>query len=126
MGGRAGGGASGGMGSWSRGGGSIPNTPQALQSVKNSIMAYSKTDKWNKNTAYNVGFNDDVQGAIESLAKGDYGFPSQVAKSVTSRPGWKQNGATVSEKQAYHLAKGIIDNKLAKPTGAFANAGGNK
>ena len=124
MGARSGGGAGGGMGSRSGGGGgsAIPNTPTAIQSVKNSIMSYSRTDKWNKNTAYNMGFNDDVQGAIEKLAKGDYGFPSQVAKSVTSRPGWKQNGATVSEKQAYHLAKGIIDNKLAQPTGAFANA----
>jgi hypothetical protein len=85
-------------------------------------MNYSKTDKWNKNAAYNAGFNDDVQGAIEKLAKGNYGFPSQIAKTVTSKPGWSKSGATVTEKQAYHLAKGIIDNKLASPTGAFANA----
>ena len=122
MGGRAGGGASGGMGSRSRGGGGggfIPNTPQGIQSVKNSILSYSKTDKWNKNTDYRMGFNDEVQGAIEQLAKGNYGFPSQVAQTITSKPSWNKSGAYVSEKQAYHIAKGLVDNKLVKNTGAF-------
>lgn len=119
MGARSGGGASGGMGSGSRGGGYIPNTPQGIQSVKSSIMSYSKTDRWNQNTAYQMGFNDEVQGAIEQLAEGNYGFPSQVAQTLTSKPSWKKSGAYVSEKQAYHIAKGLVDNKLVKNTGAF-------
>ena len=118
MGDRAGGGANGGMGSKSKRG-YIPNTPQGIQIVKNALMSYSKTDRWNRNTAYHLGFNDEVQGAIEMLAKGNYGFPSQVAQTLTSKPNWNKSGAYVSEKQAYHIAKGLVDNKLVKNTGAF-------
>lgn len=97
----------------------IPNTPQGIQSVKQSILSYSKTDKWNNHTAYSLGFNDEVQGAIEQLASGNYGFPSQVAKTIIGKTGWNKNGAFVSEKQAYHIAKGLVSNKLIENTGAF-------
>lgn len=110
------------VGSASVGGGrnsAIPNSAEAIQAVKQALMSYSATDRWNNNTAYSLGFNDQAQAAIQKLADGNYGFPSDVAKTVTGRNGWKDRGAKVSEKQAYHLAKGIVENGLVKNDGIF-------
>lgn len=91
----------------------VPNTPEGVQYVKQALQSYSKTDKWNKNTAYNMGFNDDAQSLIEKVANGNYGFASQVAQTAVNSPNWNNSGYQLSEKQAYVIAKAAVENKLA-------------
>jgi hypothetical protein len=93
------------------------NDPDSLQVTKQSIMYYSKIDRWNQNTSYNQGFNDDVQSVIEEIAEGNYGLATDIAKGLVSRNGWKQYGTTVSEKQAYVLSKTIVDKGLVLKNG---------
>lgn len=93
------------------------NDPDSLQVAKQSIMYYSKTDKWNKNSDYSAGFNDEVQSVIEDIAGGDYGLATDIAKGLINRSGWKQYGTTVSEKQAYVLSKTIVDKGLVLKNG---------
>ena len=91
------------------------NTTQkdySVQSIKSGILSYSKTDKWNKSTDYHMGFNDEAQGYIERLAKGNYGLATTIAKQAVEKPSWDRYGANFSEKQAYVLAKAIYDNNL--------------
>lgn len=68
-------------------------------------MTYAKEDKWNRNSEYRAGFNDDAQAVIDEVAEMKLGFASDVAASVKSR------NYTISEKQAYVIAKAAMDNK---------------
>lgn len=77
-----------------------------LQNVKRALLTYAKADRWNNNSAYSLGFNDMAQGLIDRVANGDYGFPSEIAQTV-SKYGYK-----ISEKQAYWIAKAGVENNL--------------
>lgn len=85
-----------------------------MDSIKTALVNYSHTDKVNKGTAYHMGFNDEAQSLIEKIAKGNYGTASEIAKGLVSQPNWGNYGASVSEKQAYVLAKSAFDNQLVK------------
>lgn len=103
-------GASGGGSSRSKGF-NLPEGFTDVQTVKEALMQYANMDKWNKNTEYQMGFNDDAMGVIESIAKGDHGLATTIAKDLTSRPNWNKYGANLSEKQAYVLAKAAVEGK---------------
>ena len=85
-----------------------------VQSIKDALLSYASIDRWNRSSAYNMGFNDQATGLVEELAKGDYGLASTIAKQAVERNGWGQYGARFSEKQAYVLAKSAYDNKVVK------------
>lgn len=78
-----------------------------IQSVKRGLIRYAKEDKWNRNTEYRLGFNSDAQGVIDQVAKGNYGFASQVAETV------RRYGYRISEKQAYVIARAAVENNLS-------------
>lgn len=105
-----------GSGRPSSGGNYVPNTAPGIQYVKSQLMFYSATDRRNQNTAYHMGFNDQAQQLIEQVAKGNYGFASQVAQTAVNSPNWNQYGYKLSEKQAYIIAKAAVDNKLVSQT----------
>lgn len=92
-----------------------------LQTVKESIMSYSTVDRWNKNSSYSHGFNDEAQGLVEKLAKGDYGLATTIAKQAVDNPNWDKYGARFSEKQSYVMAKAAIDNELTQKNGKATN-----
>lgn len=79
-----------------------------VNDVTNALKSYTVVDRWNKNTAYNMGWNDDAQSVIDDVAKGNYGFASDVAKTVASR-----NYRSISDKQAYVIAKAAVDNNVS-------------
>ena len=100
----------------SSGGNYVPNTAEGIQYVKSQLMSYSATDRRNQNTAYQMGFNDQAQQLIEQVAKGNYGFASQVAQTAVNSPNWGQYGYKLSEKQAYIIAAAAVQNKLVSQT----------
>lgn len=83
-----------------------------IQSIKGALLSYSQIDRRNRNTAYNMGFNDEALRVVDKLAGGNYGLASTIAKQATERSGYNNYGARFSEKQAYVLAKAVYDNKL--------------
>lgn len=83
-----------------------------VNTVASSLQRYSKVDKWNDSTSYNLGFNSDAQGLVEKLAGGDYGLASTIAKQATERPNWDKYGANFSSKQSYVMAKAAVDHGL--------------
>ena len=93
------------------------NDPDSLQVTKQSLMAYSKIDRYNRNTDYRMGFNDEVQSVVEEIANGKYGFATDIAKGLVTRNGWSKYGTTISEKQAYVLSKTIVENGLVLRAG---------
>lgn len=105
-GGTRGGGASG------RSGGKADMSFTDVETVAGALKQYSSVDRWNKNTEYQMGFNDDAQGLVEQLAKGDYGLASTIAKQATERPGWNKYGANFSDKQSYVMAKAAVEHGL--------------
>lgn len=90
-----------------------------VQTVKEALMEYSRVDKWNKNTEYRMGFNDDAQAVVEKLAKGDYGLASTIAKQAVDSPNWNKYGYKFSEKQAYVMGKAAVENALVSNSVIF-------
>lgn len=82
------------------------NVPD-IQKVKGALVAYAREDKWNKNTAYELGFNGDAQSVIEQVANSAFGFASEIAQTVV-----KYN-FKISEKQAYWIAKAAVENNVS-------------
>ena len=76
-----------------------------IQRVKRGLLVYSKIDKWNRNTNYRLGFNDDAHSVIDDVADNNWGFASEVAKTV------RKYNYRISEKQAYIIAKAAVENK---------------
>jgi len=74
-----------------------------LQTVKSALLRYAKADRWNRNTSYSMGFNDDAQTVIDLVAEGNYGFASDIATTV------KKYNYSISEKQAYWIARTAIE-----------------
>jgi len=89
----------------------VPNTQEGIALVKESLMNYAKMDRWNDNTSYHMGFNDDAMQVVEEVAKGNYGFASQVAQTATNSPNWDKYGYRLSEKQAYIIARAAVENQ---------------
>lgn len=77
--------------------------------VKQNLMKYVPMDKWNKNTEYQMGLNDTAQGIVEDVAKGDYGLATTIAKQAVGSPNWNKYGYSLSEKQAYVIAKAAVE-----------------
>lgn len=76
-----------------------------VNEVAKGLKQYAKVDRWNKNTAYSLGFNDDAQGVIDDVAKMNVGFASDVAKTV------QKYNYTISDKQAFVIASAAVKNK---------------
>lgn len=93
------------------------NDPDSLQTIKSSILSYSVIDRWNKNSEFSLGFNDEAQRLVETIAKSDYGLASAIANRAVSSPNWDKYGYRFSDKQAYVLAKTAIDNRLTQRNG---------
>ena len=85
-----------------------------IQSIKTGLLSYARVDRWNNNSAYQAGFNDSALSLIEELSNGDYGLASEIAKQAVNRPNFDKYGVSLSEKQAYVLAKAAYDNKVLK------------
>lgn len=89
-----------------------------INSVKNGLYAAGVKDRKNNNSTFALGFVDDAQSVVDSVAKGD-SFASKVAQSV------QKYGYKMSEKQAYVIAKEAVetrnkalferDNKTVRP-----------
>lgn len=90
-----------------------------VNTVADALQKYGNMDRWNKNTEYQMGFNDDAMGLVEKLAKGDYGLASTIAKQATERPNWNKYGANFSPKQSYVMAKAAVDHGLVPKTTIF-------
>jgi len=60
------------------------------------------------------------------LATGNYDEREAIAAGVNSTPTFKINGETVKGAQAFQDFKAIIDQELAKTTGASVNEGTNE
>jgi hypothetical protein len=78
---------------------------QTIQKVKSFIFRYARIDKWNNNSA--SSFNDEAQTIIDLVARGSYGFASDIAHTVVNSKFY------ISEKQAYWIAKIAVENNLA-------------
>lgn len=87
-------------------------TPQQqkehINQVKRAIERHTVVNRWNDNTAYTMGWNDDAQDIVSNVAKGNYGFASDVAKTVVAR-----NYRSISEKQAYVIARAAVENNVS-------------
>lgn len=91
------------------------NATEKIQVVKSALVRYAKVDKWNRNTEYNLGMNDDAQWLIDQVAEGNFGFASDIANTV------KKYNYSVSEKQAYWIAKIAVENLNEKLTAIIFN-----
>lgn len=80
--------------------------PLDVQSVKSGLVRYAMADKRNRNSEYRLGFNDDAQSVVDNVAKGNYGFASQVAQTV------QRYNYRISEKQAYVIARAAVENEV--------------
>ena len=121
MGGRAGGGASGGMGSRSRGGGGpqpmavVKGQPgyKAAQDMTKAIQDIAGSTKYDS-FGYETGY-DSLSRFLEAVeSKG--GFGGDVAKTVLSKMSpFKFQVAYVSDKQAWAIAKSAVEKGIAGP-----------
>lgn len=76
---------------------------EQIQKVKSALLSYAKTDRWNNNTVYHLGFNDEAQMVIDMVADGNFGFASEIATTV------RKFKYSISEKQAYWIAKTAVE-----------------
>lgn len=76
-----------------------------VNTVKTALMRYTKEDRYNKNSSYNLGLNSQAQNVIYGVSQGD-GFASKVAQTIV-----KNNYRSITEKQAYIIAKEAVDSK---------------
>ena len=118
MGGRAGGSGTG-MGSRSSYKGpdgimryNLPKGYTDVHQVAKALRLYTPMDRWNRNTAYSLGFNDTAHQLVETIAKGDFGLASTISKQAVGSKWWGKYGAKLSDKQSYVLAHAAINNKL--------------
>ena len=91
------------------------NAAEKIQKVKSALVRYAKSDKWNRNSEYNLGMNDDAQWVIDMVADGSFGFASDIANTI------KKYNYSVSEKQAYWIAKTAVENFNDKLTAIIFN-----
>lgn len=87
-----------------------------INEVKKSLMTYPSENRWNNSNDDRMGFIDITQHTVNQLADGNYGFASDVAKTV------QKYRYKASEKQAYVMAKAAVENKISSLT----KSGGNK
>lgn len=80
------------------------NATEKIQAVKSFLLRYAKIDKWNNNSA--SSFNDEAETIISLVAKASLGFASDIASTV------EKNHFSVSEKQAYWIAKAAVENDM--------------
>lgn len=81
-----------------------------VNDVKEALMLYSKIDKWNNNTAYQNGYNDDALTVVEKVANANIGLATTIAKQAINSKRYKEYGVTLSEKQAYVIADAAVKN----------------
>ena len=69
-------------------------------------------------------WNSDAQGIIEDVAKGNYGFASEVAKTVADRrPDNRLNWSYgISEKQSYVIAKAATEHGLVPAKSQYSKS----
>lgn len=94
-------------------------TKETINDVSRALQRYSKVDRWNNNTAYNLGFNSDAQKVVERLSEGNYGIATDIAKRAVLNPNWNKYGYNFSDKQAYVIAKAALENKLVHKSVIF-------
>ena len=90
MGGRAGGGAGlGSRGSYKGSDGivryNLPKGYTDVHQVAKVLRLYTPMDRWNRNTAYSMGFNDTAHQLVETIAKGDFGLATTISKQATQQ-----------------------------------------
>lgn len=83
-----------------------------VNDVKNALIAYGKIDRWNRSSAYHMGYNDDALTVVERVANANLGLATTIAKQATSSKQYKTSGVTLSEKQAYVIADAAVKNGL--------------
>lgn len=87
-------------------------TPQQqkehISQVKRMLENYTYFDGRNKAFEHDMGWNDQAQVLVDNVADGNYGFASDVAKTVVSR-----KYRSISEKQAYVIARAAVENKVS-------------
>ena len=73
---------------------------------------------------YNAQVNSEAAGMVEAVAQGDYGFASEVAKTVAGRaPANRLNWSYgVSEKQAYVIAKAAVEHGHVPKTSGYSKS----
>lgn len=126
MGARSGGGA--GMGSRSRGGGASARGNFDADYNDVGIVAKQLMADLNINpkemSGFNKEWNADAQGIIEDVAKGNYGFASEVAKTVANRkPDNRLNWSYgISEKQSYVIAKAATEHGLVPKKSQYSKS----
>lgn len=74
--------------------------------VANSLSRYARVDKWNDNSSYRMGFEDDARMVIDNVAEINVGFASDIAKTV------QKYNYKISDKQAFVIASAAIKNKI--------------
>jgi hypothetical protein len=82
----------------------LVDNKEKIQEVKSFLVRYAKIDRWNNNSS--TEFNDEAQSIIEIVAKGNYGFASEIAQTVV-----KYN-FSISEKQAYWISLTAVENEM--------------
>lgn len=93
----------------------------SVNDVKDALLRYGKIDKWNKNTDYMLGFNDDALSVIEEVAKENLGLATTIAQQVIARPGYKKYGASLTDKQAWVIANAAVKSQLVPNKTTFGH-----
>ena len=105
--------------SWKVGNNMLPYSKQSVNDVKDDLLRYGKIDKWNRNTDYMLGFNDDALSVIETVAKENLGLATMIAQQVTARPGYEKYGASLTDKQAWIIANAAVKSQLVPDKTTF-------
>lgn len=90
-----------------------------MNDVKEALMLYGKIDKWNNNTAYQNGYNDDALTVVEKVANANTGLATTIAKQAINSKRYKEYGITLSDKQAYVIADAAVRNGLVQDKTIF-------
>ena len=128
MGVRAGGGASGGMGSKSRSGASARGNFDPdygdVNIVAKTMMQDLNQSYESLKFNYNQQTNAEAAGMVEDVAKGDYGFASQVAQTVAGRAPKNSlyHSYGISEKQSYVIAKAAVEHGHVPKTSGYSKS----
>ena len=124
MGGRAGGGA--GMGRGSRGAarGNFDADYNDVPTVARQLMKDLNMSPRDFQFNYNAELNSEAAGIVEAVAKGNYGFASDVAKTVADRaPSNSLNWSYgISEKQSYVIAKAATEHGLVPAKSQYSKS----
>lgn len=93
--------------------------------VKRIMANYGNGSESNKvfgDVSFENGFYDDIKKTVQKVSQGNYGVATDIAKSVLENSSKRQfmDGVSMSEKQAYWIAKAAIENGLInQEQGAF-------